>query len=116
MPYRTFADDQGKRWEISEVHATHVERREADRRGTQTMTGTGLERLERRDDANRRTKVDALLDPSHPLVNGWLLFKSDHEKRRLAPIPRNWETCHGGELRELWERAQVTAGRAKKSA
>ena len=23
--------------------------------------------------------------------NGWLVFESDHEKRRLAPIPAGWE-------------------------
>ena len=26
-----------------------------------------------------------------PLRGGWLTFESSNERRRLAPIPRNWE-------------------------
>lgn len=113
MPYRTFADDQGKSWEIWEVRPTNVERRGTDRRHDQATSWTGAER---RSDTNRRRKLSGRLDPSHPLAHGWLVFKADDEKRRLAPIPPNWETCHGPELRELWEQAHVTASRIEKSA
>ncbi len=117
MPYRTFADDQGKSWEIWEVRPARVERRAAgraaDRREISPTLWAGIER---RVEGDRRRKLDGRLDPSHPLAHGWLVFKSEDEKRRLAPIPLNWETCRGRELRELWERAQVTPGKMEKSA
>jgi len=113
MPYRTFADDQGKSWKICEVHPASAERRAADRR---EIRPTPLAGIEHRVEGNRRRKLDGRLDPSHPLAHGWLVFKSEGEKRRLAPIPPNWETCHGRELRELWERAQVTASKMEKPA
>ncbi len=113
MPYRTFADDQGKSWEIWEVRPASAERRAADRR---EIRPTPLAGIEHRVEGNRRRKLDGRLDPSHPLAHGWLVFKSVDEKRRLAPIPPNWETCHGRELRALWEQAQVTAGKMEKSA
>ncbi len=113
MPYRTFADDQGKSWEIWEVRPTSVERRGTDRREINPVLWAGIER---RLEGNRRQKLGARLEPSHPLAHGWLVFKSEDEKRRLAPIPPDWESCHGRELRELWERAQVTPGKMEKSA
>jgi len=113
MPFRTFADDQGKSWKICEVHPASAERRAADRR---EIGPTLLAGIEHRVEGSRRRKLDGRLDPSHPLAHGWLVFKSEDEKRRLAPIPPNWETCQERELRELWERAQVTASKMEKSA
>lgn len=31
--------------------------------------------------------------PTRDLNDGWLCFESPTEKRRLAPIPPDWETC-----------------------
>ncbi len=33
------------------------------------------------------------LVPSADLENGWLVFQSPTEKRRLCPVPDDWETC-----------------------
>ena len=35
------------------------------------------------------------------LEGGWLVFQSPHEKRRLCPIPPDWETCHPERLYPL---------------
>lgn len=43
--------------------------------------------------------------PSRELAEGWLVFECDDEKRRLAPIPPEWETCEPGVLEELCARA-----------
>jgi len=41
---------------------------------------------------------------------GWLTFESDGERRRLAPIPRNWEDAAPDRL-ELYCRAGQTVAR-----
>ena len=33
------------------------------------------------------------LTPNRELQNGWLVFQSPTEKRRLCPIPDDWEIC-----------------------
>jgi hypothetical protein len=38
-------------------------------------------------------------------ADGWLCFESPTEKRRLAPIPREWELCEGSLLEEMCARA-----------
>jgi len=43
--------------------------------------------------------------PARELTDGWLCFESDSEKRRLAPIPPDWETCETCVLEELCGRA-----------
>lgn len=108
MPYRTFADDQGKSWEIWDVRPERVERRRAERRQERPTPWLGAER---RVAADRRRRDGTDNRSEHPLVGGWLVFKSDDEKRRLAPIPPNWASRRGQELRELWEKADIIARR-----
>lgn len=51
-----------------------------------------------------------------PFANGWLCFESDHEKRRLAPIPEGWEFLDQVTLEQLCGVAQpVPARRARAS-
>lgn len=103
MPYRTFADDRGRSWEIWDVRLERVERRGTERRG-----GNGSwDGPERRVAPDRRQRMESRLRLTHPLGEGWLVFKSTEEKRRLTPIPPGWDQCEGSELRELWERADV---------
>ena len=49
--------------------------------------------------------MDFSVFPSRDLTEGWLCFQCDNEKRRLAPIPANWEMLPGDELEELCVRA-----------
>lgn len=106
MPYRTFADDQGRCWEIWDVRPERVERRHAERRQERPTPWLGAER---RVAADRRQRNDNR--PEDLLAGGWLVFKSDDEKRRLAPIPQNWASRRGQELRELWEKADIIESR-----
>lgn len=108
MPYRTFADEQGKSWEIWDVRPARLERRGVERRDGEARPWTGPERRvadERRQERQVRMRLD------YPLSEGWLVFRSDEEKRRLAPIPSNWESLRGAELRELWRKAVVIVER-----
>jgi hypothetical protein len=41
---------------------------------------------------------------------GWLCFESSVEKRRLGPIPDNWESLDDRQLEELSQRAELAAG------
>ena len=50
-------------------------------------------------DAPRTDKVLAF--PSRNHAEGWLCFESDDEKRRLTPIPPEWEICEPGKLEEF---------------
>jgi hypothetical protein len=43
--------------------------------------------------------------PHHSFVDGWLCFESATEKRRLAPIPPDWELCDCARLQDLCGRA-----------
>ena len=108
MPYRTFADEQGRSWEIWDVRPERVERRGLERRQGDATPWDGPERRvadERRQEAEARVRL------SYPLSEGWLVFKSDEEKRRLAPIPPQWESLRGQELRELWQKADIIVER-----
>ena len=40
-------------------------------------------------------------------VEGWLVFESDKERRRLSPIPEGWETGDEAALSYLCARAKV---------
>ena len=103
MPYRTFADDQGRSWEIWDVRPERVERRSAERRRERPSPWTGPER--RVDDRRQNSQIRLRL--GHLLAGGWLVFKSDHERRRLAPIPDSWDGLRAPDLRVLWEKAEV---------
>lgn len=48
------------------------------------------------------------------LASGWLAFEitpDASEKRRLAPVPADWELSTEAVLLELWRRATPVAGR-----
>lgn len=61
------------------------------------------------DDAQRRWEVRAIRDPLLParvqvlsppeFSHGWLLFTSDGERRRLAPLPPGWRHAPEAQLR-----------------
>jgi hypothetical protein len=44
---------------------------------------------------------------------GWLVFESVAEKRRLSPIPSNWQSLPPRELERLCERAEVASRRPR---
>ena len=108
MPYRTFADDRGKSWEVWDVRPDRIEHRVDERRQERAEPWAGPER---RVSSDRRQLPETRIRFMPPLSEGWLVFKSHEEKRRLAPIPANWETLRGQGLRELWNKADIIVSR-----
>src|SRR5687768_14316583 len=113
MSYRTFADDDGRSCEVWDVRPDRLERRDGERRRERPTPWTGLERRVADD---RRQHSEVRLRLSHLLADGWLVFKSDHERRRLSPIPANWETLRSQEIRALWEQAEVIGTRIREQS
>jgi hypothetical protein len=59
-----------------------------------------------------RREVRLLVPPA--LQDGWLAFQTGSERRRLAPIPRNWTKLNETELIDLLGRAdRLTDGNLK---
>ena len=62
------------------------------------------------DDGNDCAVFDVLpelsdfIDPD--FARGWLCFERRDERRRLAPIPDNWENLPDRDLSNMWARAQ----------
>jgi len=45
--------------------------------------------------------------------SGWLVFESGAEKRRLSPIPTNWQALPPSELERLCDRAEIASRPAR---
>lgn len=110
MAHRSFTDARGRFWEVWEVRpgvaligaATDQRRREGDRRraeGASAWIASG--QPERRSRRERRVGV------ATPLRNGWLAFRCGDERRRLAPVPHDWEHDADARLAAYCEAAQV---------
>ena len=79
---REFTDRHGKRWRVWDV--------------TPTVRPPG---------APSGDTTAASPFPTIEFSDGWLCFETSDEKRRLAPIPVEWETCPPGVLEELCTQA-----------
>jgi hypothetical protein len=72
------------------------------------------------DDEGTEWMVRAVLPSEHDprqarllgsFQHGWLAFECDMGKRRLSPIPDDWERLDDAGLRHLWARAEPAATR-----
>jgi len=98
LTHRRFTDQQGKTWDVWQVHPAAAERRFSQRR---------VNDEDRTDAAERRSGVDrreerlarALIAPE--FTYGWLCFETQGEKRRLAPVPDRWDSADD-ETIEQW--------------
>ena len=108
MAYRTFVDGGGAYWQVWDSQPTKVERRvsSADRRNLKRFPWRGTER---RSGTDRRVVSQRRITLSEGHGSGWLTFESLDEKRRLIPIPNDWETASSAELRVLCARAKRIA-------
>jgi len=111
MAHRVFADSQGVTWEVWDVVpgrlllAARDHRTGADRRVASVETPPDGER---RSGADRRTAL------APQLRHGWLAFRSEGERRRLAPIPAGWEQAPEEALERYCRTAQpVSATRER---
>ena len=111
MP-RHFVDAAGVRWQVRAVEPQLAERRTQVRR----LEAEGAQLLERRRDVERR-RVEQVRAPVTPgFEHGWLTFESRGEKRRLAPVPRDWERLDDSGLRVLLGRARPVPGWGQRPA
>jgi hypothetical protein len=105
MAYRTFVDRRNAYWQAWDVRPERIERRSIERRRGRTAQWKGPERrqTDRRKLEQKRVVVD------RGLGSGWLVFESKSEKRRLTPIPEDWEAMSEAQLRYLCENAPVVS-------
>lgn len=101
MNYRTFSDSRGRKWEVWLVLPTSAERRSSERR---VLADRRMEAQdhdpERRILRDRRRFAHRRVGVAPVYEKGWLCFESDEEKRRLAPVPREWESATAKDLQE----------------
>jgi hypothetical protein len=97
MPHRQFTDSKQTTWEVWDVEPGHAERR--------TRAADG--RKPKRPAAERRHTEDrARVRITSGLAHGWLAFESKHDRRRLAPIPADWDALDESALERLCELAR----------
>lgn len=86
MAHRQFTDSAGQTWDVWDVHPTTASRTLAQLYPHQSP------------EAGADTPCHAVA-PS--LADGWLCFGMGAERRRLAPVPADWEALAPGELERL---------------
>lgn len=106
MGYRVFRDSRGTEWQAWDVVPRLGDRRLSERR---TRVATPLHsdqrsRSDRRSGNGQRGVLTAALN------DGWLCFEAEHEKRRLAPIPGDWQRCAEQRLEQYCAQARVARG------
>jgi hypothetical protein len=92
MAHREFTDPLGRCWTVWSVVPERPERRRRDASVTA--------RSER-----RRTPKEFRVPLGEQWIAGWLAFQTKGEKRRLAPIPDEWEGATDEQLHRMLERA-----------
>lgn len=90
MALRIFVDSAGIEWKVWDVIPSWIREQEE-----QTTPDSAFSVLKRKTGLDRSTLLTAGLE------QGWLCFESDSEKRRLTPIPPNWDERTDGELEAL---------------
>lgn len=108
MGYRTFTDPEGGSWEVWLVYPSAAERRRSDRRVT--TSNTSYPGKERRTTTRRVNPFHRAAAVPAGFEHGWLCFENARgEKRRLAPVPENWETASLTQLL-TWCRLALAVG------
>jgi hypothetical protein len=106
MPYRSFRDSSGVDWAAWDVVPQSTERRRAQRRQrSMSVNFPERRRTERRTTAMRRPTL------SHGFAGGWLCFEGRAERRRLTPIPPDWDRCGERQLEEYCRQARPAGAR-----
>jgi hypothetical protein len=96
VDYRTFWDSNGRTWQVWLILPTAADRRAAERRHAVGATWSGSER--RTEVRRLRTLFRGSTVPIG-FEDGWLCFECESgEKRRLAPVPAEWELAHDEQL------------------
>ena len=96
MGDRVFTDSHGTEWQTWDVVPQLTERRAVDRR----ERAVPVPHADRRRDPDRRIIKGRRPTLTAGLDTGWLCFETGREKRRLAPIPSDWQRCSAERLEE----------------
>jgi hypothetical protein len=97
---RKYSDQKGRPWLVWKTSPTFSPARSgSERRKLLARPQT----RERRLLAERRGVV-----PPPDWINGWLCFEGEEEKRRLAPVPEEWEVCSEEQLDRYCQMATTT--------
>lgn len=89
---REFTDQKGIHWRVWDVYPSERGKAGPSEREVATAELKGRFR-------------------SAELAEGWLCFESSSERRRLAPIPPEWEICDDRTLEEMVGRAGFSSQR-----
>ena len=98
MAHREFSGPDGVAWQVWAVVPRSAERRDGPER-----------RAQHRSRRERRIRDELRIRMASDLANGWLVFESAHEKRRLVPIPEGWSERSDAALFALLSQATPAA-------
>ena len=110
MPIREFDDPEGNLWQAWRIVPT-LGPRDAYAGPERRTEPSPAPILERRHGERVKRRI---LTPE--LQQGWLCFEGAGEKRRLAPVPPDWERCSDAQLHAYWLSAEVVRPRESKAA
>jgi hypothetical protein len=94
MTHRQFTDDEFVAWRVLDVFAQGRDYQSAAPNDWPAQT----------DDSPASTRPTTKI--RQLMATGWLVFQSARERRRLVPIPADWETVSEGEPGALCARAE----------
>jgi hypothetical protein len=101
MALRSFMDSAGNEWQAFDVVPRSNERRNYERRlSDDRATTTAADRRE----GDRRVTVGGRT--SMVVGQGWLCFQRGTDRRRLSPIPDDWQRLSDAELDALCRTAR----------
>jgi hypothetical protein len=98
MDRKTFVDVLGAEWQVWEVYPRLVERRLLRER-----------RAARRGSEERRYVPVGRPTLPRQILGGWLAFQSKHERRRVIPVPDDWEALGPRELQALLAHSRLSS-------
>ena len=102
MGFRTFLDSSGREWAAFDVVPRAEERRRFERREMSHLADATDDRR----DHDRRVTVGGRSSLASGVNSGWLCFERGVDRRRLAPIPDNWQRCSDRELEDYCRSAR----------
>lgn len=101
MAYRIFRDSKGREWQTWDVVPSLGERRVSERR----MYSVLVHHADLRSRTDRRSAGGHRPLRTSGYDSGWLCFEASDEKRRLVPVPEDWQYCARERLEQYCERA-----------
>jgi hypothetical protein len=112
---RSFRDSDGVPWTVWEVRPDWAERRTGtDRRQSTIAEERQVERRRITERRGTQTEARPRIRIAEEYANGWLAFESSRERKRLAPIPADWESYSDMRLAELTAQAREIPSGARR--